>query len=657
MQQLSGAEGALGDVAVGSVLGGRYRLLSRAGSGGMATIYRARDLKLERDVAVKVLHPHLADDASVLARFRTEARHAAALVHPHIVHVYDQGDADLPYIVMEHVDGPSLRGILQASGPLTPGQALSVIEPVCLALARAHAAGVVHRDIKPENVLVTPEGVAKVADFGIARALTETNHTQTGSLIGSVHYLAPELVEGREASFASDQYAVGVLLFELLTGRKALTAESPMAVALRHGREPIPAPSTVVPDVGSAVDDVVATATAMRPEDRYPDLASLVAALTVAVPGGAEPITITRGDVSGPERTLVIPPQHDLDLADEDATFPPEGTSATGPKKARRERRPRSLLARMVLGFVLTMLVMGLLGGGAAAYWHYVVAPVQLVPVLVDRDIDSARTELEGLGLTLDVTAEEPSRTVAAGVILSQDPDPGTELRTGEGTVGVVVSSGPATVEVPRVLDLSVEEATALLEGEPYFFEIVSVEEDFSDLVGAGGVIGQAPSEGVDVRQGAGIMLAVSLGVEQVEVPDLDGMTREEAEAALTEARLTGEFREEYSDEVTERGQVVSQSLEPGDETDVGSAVTVIISRGAFTIRIPRVEGKGVEEAVAELRALDLAPNVIREPLPRVGPFRRGEVGRVEAQDPQPGEAVQRGQRVDLYTFTADDDD
>lgn len=657
MQDVTGTGTAVGEVAAGRVLGDRYRLLGRVGTGGMATIYRAWDETLERHVAVKVLHPHLADDASVLARFRTEARHAAALVHPHIVHVYDQGDAALPYIVMEYVDGPSLRQVLHDRGRLSPAEALSLVEPVCLALARAHAHGVVHRDIKPENVLVTADGVAKVADFGIARALSETNHTQTGALIGSVHYLAPELVEGRHASFASDQYAVGVLLFELLTGRKALTAESPMAVALRHGREPIPAPSSVTPDVSPAIDAVVARATAMDPAARYPDLADLVADLAAAVPGGAAPVVVARSDAPGDERTLVIPPSGALDL-DEDDTFPPVepgsgtavlplGASPAMPPAPRRRGR------RLLVVGVMTLLLLGLLSGGAVAAYHFVIAPMQSVPMLAQADAEEARATLAGLGLDLAISGEETSRTVAEGAVLRQDPPPGAQMRRG-GTVRVAVSTGPAVVELPRTISLPIEEARALLEGEPYFLRIDRVDESYSDTVPAGIVAGQAPEGGTDVRQGAGVILNVSLGVEQVVVPDLVGMSAEAAEEALADARLTADVSSEYSDDVPEAGMVVRQGTEADTEVDVGSTVEVVVSRGALTIRLPDVEGSGITQGVADLEALDLEVRVVTQPIPRVGPFRRGQAGRVEAQVPRPGEAIQRGQRVDLYTFVED---
>jgi serine/threonine-protein kinase len=681
---------AVGNVAVGDLLGGRYRLERRVGMGGMATIFLGRDETLERSVAVKVLHPHLADEPSVLARFRTEGRHAAALSHPHVVHVYDQGSADLPYLVMEYVDGPSLREILAERGALSPRETLTIVEPICRALGRAHAAGLIHRDIKPENVLVAADGTVKLADFGIARALEGTHHTQTGALIGSVHYVAPEIVAGLPADAATDQYGLGVLLFELLTGRKPLPAESPMAVALRHGREPIPAPSTFDPAVSAAMDAVVARAAALDPASRFPDVATLAAALRAAVPEGPAPLALTSGRADGSERTLVIPAQGRRAGEDRRTPAPPAangratttttaappsgrsgdtdefpaiGTARAQPGRApdRREdvpARPRARRGRRAAFLLATfLLIAALAAGGTLAARQLLEVPLQTVPWLGGLDGAAARAELIPLELDMTVAGEEHSRTVPEGVVMSQDPPAGTEIPSGE-SVGVVVSAGPAPVDMPHVEGGTFEEAAATLEGDPHYFR-VRRSDFFHDHVPAGHVIAQAPERGRTLRQGAAVDLAVSKGIEQVAVPDLSGFEREEVEDAIAEAKLNVAFGEAYSDEVPEAGKVVSQSLAAGDEVDKGSLVEVTLSRGRLTIELPRVEGEDVEDATRELRALDLQVRVIEESRPRIGPFRRGRFGRVEAQDPQPGTAVQRGQTIDLYTFTeaAEDDD
>lgn len=630
-----------------ALLGDRYRLMRRIGSGGMATIYLAHDTSLDRAVAIKVLHAHLADDPVLLERFRVEGRHAASLTHPNIVAVFDQGVDDLPYIVMEHVDGPSLRQVLLARGPLTPGEALSVIDPVCRGLARAHAAGVIHRDVKPENVLIDADGTPKVADFGIARAMAATSHTQTGTLVGSVHYMAPELVDGRDSSPASDQYAVGILLYELLTGEKPLSADSPMAVALRHAREEIPPPSLSEPSVPPAVDAVVLRATAHDPADRFPDLRAMAEAMQRAVPRGAQPVAVTTGLPADHEGTLVIPAESvdttALSISEEiEGRREPQGATRAGSPAPQGRRRG--------LRWLIALVVLLLLAGGGWAGWHYVLAPVQQVPSLAGEDLAGARATLEELGYALQVRAREHSREVPVDGIVDQDPAPGTDLRAGR-TVQVVASDGPAPVDMPAVTGMSGDAAVALLEGDPYFFS-VRVDEDFHDQVPAGQVAGQAPDPDSELLQDAAVVINVSLGVEQVRVPQLAGLDRAAAEAGLADAKLVGEFSETYSDEVPNPGEVISQSLEPQAQVDKGSTVEVLVSAGPATLEMPDVLGDGIGEAAGELRAQGFEVRVIEQERPRIGPFRRGSFGRVEFQDPDAGTRLERGATVTLYTFS-----
>lgn len=673
------------------LLGGRYRLRERLGAGGMATIFRAHDEALDRDVAVKVLHAHLADDETLQLRFRTEARHAASLLHPHIVNVFDQGfDEDhggLPYIVMEHVDGPSLREVLSSRGRLTPGEALAVLEPICRALVRAHSLGVVHRDVKPENILVAADGSPKIADFGIARAVAETGHTQTGALIGSVHYLAPELVEGREASPASDQYALGVVAFELVTGRKPLPGESPMAIAARHAQERVPPPSDFVSDSTPDFDEVVMRATHPDPARRYADTSEFAAALIDAVPDGAQAVQL-EGMGAHDDRTLVIPatgvetvtmdrralegsrprpsggrrrrstrrfrragrrPRQARTHADADHPSPgPPGSGAAAAAPGRRGARQGR---RRGLRRSLLVLVVVLLGGTAAfAVWNYGVAPVTTVPAVADLTEADAVAQLESQGLQMVVDERVPDFEAAEGTVLGQDPPAGADLRRG-GTVGVVVSSGPAEVAMPQVVGVSEDAAVERLSSDEYRF-VVDRDYEHSSTVDAGTVQAQLPPPGTSLRQGDTVTINISLGVQQVTVPDLSGTTREEALEALEDAGLRGEVAFAYSDAVPQRGRVVTQSVEAGAEIDIHSTVTVTISRGPATIEVPDVEGEEVDAAVSELSDLGFSTRVIEEPRPQLGPFRRGRTGRVEAQDPQPGNSAERGSQIDLYTFS-----
>lgn len=684
-------------LAGAELLGGRYRLGERLGAGGMATIFRARDEALERDVAVKVLHAHLVDDETLRQRFRTEARHAASLLHPNIVNVFDQGFDEslggLPYIVMEHVDGPSLREVLSERGRLTPGEALAVLEPVCRGLVRAHGLGVVHRDVKPENILIAPDGSPKIADFGIARAVAETGHTQTGALIGSIHYIAPELVDGKEATGATDQYALGVMAFELVTGRKPLPGESPMVIAARHAQERIPPPGDFVSDCSSAFDKAITRATHPDPTRRYADLSEFAAALIEAVPGGAQPIEL-EGLAGHEDRTVVIPAAGtetitmnrggvrsagqrpatsrrrrasrrsrragraragagrgtpstaEAGSAGSPAEPPSEGspaeTPAPAPRRRGRRRGPRRAM--------VVLLLLALVGTGAFVVWNYAVAPVTTVPALADLPEADAAAQLESHGLDMVVDERRYDFEAAEGTVLEQKPPEGAELRRG-GTVGVVVSAGPAEVTMPEVVGTAEDEALQRLESDDYRF-VVNRDYEHSPTTDAGVVQAQAPTPGTELRQGDTVIINVSLGVEQVTVPDLSGMDRDEALEALEDADLQGELAFAYSDAVPNEGQVVTQSVDSGVEVDKHSTVTVTISQGPATIEVPDVEGDEVSEAVEKLEDAGFATRVIEEPRPQLGPFRRGETGQVEAQDPQPGNSAQRGSQVDLYTFS-----
>ena len=644
------------------VLAGRYRLDARIGAGGMATIYRARDLTLDRDVAVKVLHPHLVDDEALRERFRTEARHAARLLHPNIVNVFDTGDRDgpdgLPWIVMEYVDGPSLRDVLRERGRLSPREALAVVEPIARGLARAHDGGVVHRDVKPENVLIAPDGTPKVADFGIARALAETSHTQTGMLIGSVHYMAPELVSGKPATVATDQYGIGVLLYELLTGRQPLPAESPMAVALRHAQELIPAPSAANPEVPPALDRLVARATAPRPEDRYPDLLELASALRAAVPDGPVPVVVHTRDDDGREHTLIIPA-----VGAETTVVPPapDGEPGGRAKRAVSRRRPagpaeragraaRTRRGRRVPLAVLLVLALGL---AATGVWAFVLAPPVTVPDVRDMTLAEAADALEAEGLALAEAEPVHSRDVPQGMVAAQEPEAGGRARKG-GQVRVALSRGPLMVTMPSVLGLTRDEALDKL--AEHGFD-VQVDEGWHDAAPKGTIAGQSPEPGETVAEGRDVSVYLSQGIEQVTVPDLSGMDRDEAAEALEQHKLAASFIEIYSDDVPEAGAVISQSVQAGQVVDKDTTVEVHVSKGPLTVTLPSVEGRPIDEGRAALQRLDLKVVVIEQARPRVGPFKRGDYGRVEAQDPSGGTKVKRGDTVRLWTFSKSADE
>jgi len=476
--------------------------------------------------------------------------------------------------------------------------------------------------------------------------------TQTGALVGSVHYLAPELVGGSDASPATDQYALGVLIFELLTGRKPLPGDSPMAIALRHAREPIPLPSTMAPDVGRDLDRVVSRATATDPRRRFPDLGALVVALRAAVPGGARPVEVTATG-EAPEHTLIIPPDaQDTLHAGAAANLAERGyLPGMGQRKQRAHRRSRHVKAenpRQRLVAVVAVVLL-LLGGGGFLIWDQVLAPVRQIPELLGRNEADAQAALEDLGLELVLTDSTSSVDVPQGDVAVQEPPPGAGLRKG-GMVTIALSSGPAAVTMPEVFELPRDQAVALLEDEPYFFN-VRVDEDWGP-VPAGQVQAQAPAAEDPLRQGADVIVNISRGIEQVQVPDLVGLPRVEAEALLAQNKLVGAFVEEYSDEQPTVDLVLGQSIPAATELDRDSTVEIVLSGGPLTFKAPNLRGRGISAARAALAEEGLESVVHGVPRPSIGPFRRGEYGLVEEQAPAPGQTVRRGDTIDLYTFS-----
>ncbi|MEE8601033.1 Stk1 family PASTA domain-containing Ser/Thr kinase [Euzebya tangerina] len=665
------------------ILAGRYLVGKRIGAGGMATIVSARDRQMDRDVAIKVLHRHLAGDPQIQSRFKAEARHAASLTHPNIVAVFDQGQSDLPYIVMEMVAGPSLRQVLGRHGPLSPEQLLAVIPPLADALQSAHDGGLVHRDIKPENVLITPEGIPKLADFGIARVMAATSHTATGSLVGSVHYMAPELVGGIEATPASDQYALAVMAFELLTGRKPLTGDTPMAIALRHAKESVPPPSRYAPEVPAALDAVIERATRHDPTRRYPTVRAMAAAMLAAVGADAQEVATTQDD--GSIHTLILPPEAsetmaitatalaeqeraERDLAERRGPREEPGTAtristparptAVRPAAVPTTPPPRRRTGRRVLVVLLWLVLLAGLGaGGGYVYWDQVVAPVAAVPDLRGMDSTEAQQRLSDLGLLYRVQGEENRLDAPAGSVIAQDPSDG-ELRAGN-TVAVTLSLGPLVVDMPSFEGRTVEDIGPEVQANSFVLE--DPTETFDDAVPAGQIISQSPEEGLPVEQGSAVSVVVSLGIEQVTVPDLAGQTQEASEQLLAEAQLTlGEVTTTFSDEVPEAGLLVSQSLDPAVQVDKNSPVSLVFSQGPLTIEVPDVRGLSPDEATAELEALGLVVERITEEQRTFGPFTVTVANVVQGSVPERGEPIQRGSTVQIFYFTeaaVDDDD
>lgn len=628
-------------------IGGRYVLRAEIGRGGMATVHRAYDEVLGRQVAVKLLHGHLASDPTFLDRFRREARAAAALTHRNVVTVHDWGeDDDGAYLVLQHVDGASLREVLRRNGRLAPAQAVAVATAIADGLGAAHTAGLVHRDVKPENILIDRDGQVLLTDFGLARAAASATSTFGADvLVGSPHYLSPEAVEGETVDARSDVYALGVVLFECLTGRPPHEGDTPLATALRHAAHPVPAPSEVRPGLPRELDEVVLAATARDPAARPRDGAVLARRLR-AVPVGD-------GGALAASTTLVLP----LDTSDTlVTTAPPPATAHPEPDEVEpdllwpdledagddEEDTPPPPRRR---GWLVALLVLLLLGASAAAgflLWDRVLAPVVPIPAVHGQPEQAATAALQEAGFVVVVADDRPfSRDVPAGHVLDQRPT--GDARQGSEVV-LTVSAGPRQVEVPDVTGEPHARAVETLTGEG--FEVRAVEEHHLE-VDSGIVIATDPPPGTVLDEGSEVTVRVSLGLPPAEVPAVQGMTVSAALEALQEVGLEGNVVERRFHDDVPAGAVISQDPGPGAELRHGDTVDLVVSDGPPPVEVPNVRGKHVEEAVATMEALGLRVRV--EERGGFGAF--VNPGRVYDQDPAPGARVRRGDEVILYAY------
>lgn len=577
---------ARSDGHVLTTLDGRYHIVERIAAGGMGEVFRARDAVLSREVAIKVLHRSLASDQAFVERFRREARAAATLNHPNIVAVYDWGAVDgIYFMVMEYVHGRSVRELLNASGRLAPAQAAEIVRQALLALEHAHARGIVHRDLKPENILVTPEGLVKLTDLGLARAFADGRTTRAGVVSGTVQYLAPEQIRGEPADPRSDLYSLGILTFELLTGRLPFTGETPMAIAYQHLSGRVPRPSSLVPEVGPELDGFVASATdrdrELRPESARVmrrDLESIAERLPVSRPLAAcvQDLPTVLGSTEPTEIVERL----------ETAELPRTG-------RGRRRRLRRALLWLLVLAAV------GTAGWGA---WAYLLPRSVSVPPLVGSSIDQARRTLAELDLAVRIA---PGRydDRPAGTVLAQRPAPGTELERGA-TVVLIPSQGPPPVPVPDLAGLTLEEARAELARAGLEAEVRRV---WHDRVPEGRVVRQSPTATSTLPEGSAVEVVVSRGHAPVDVPDVIGAPEARATKALEAAGFEVSVITGFSKKV-ERGHVIAVSPEPGTTQPYGSQVQLTVSLGPE--RFPAPTLTGLSPARARARAAEFGLKV-----------------------------------------------
>jgi len=553
------------------LLGGRYELEGVVGRGGMAEVYRARDIRLDRIVAIKTLRTDLARDQIFQARFRREAQSAASLNHPSIVAVYDTGEdmatgVPVPYIVMEYVDGRTVRDLLQEGHRLLPERSLEIIDGVLRALDYSHQAGIVHRDIKPGNVMVTRNGDVKVMDFGIARAMSDAQATmtQTAQVIGTAQYLSPEQARGERVDSRSDLYSTGCLLYELLTGRPPFTGDSPVAIAYQHVREnPVP-PSRVDPDVPPWADAIVLKAMAKSPADRYQTAADMRADLQRAASGlplAAAPPTrmdmypqtqrMGPGTMAG--ATSQIPPVEDYDYA---------GQGGDGGGTSRR-------WIPWVLGLVLVLGVVG-----AAAY--YLLAgsgKTYAVPLVNNEPVATARQQITAAHLRSTVV-NQPSGGVASGRVIRSNPPEGNNVPANT-LVTLYVSSGPSKVGVPNVEGKQQAAAETQLQNAGFN---VSVQQDTTSTQPAGTVVNQNPAGGTMVEPGSKVTIFVSGAAG---VPNVVGLSQQSAEASLQSAGFKTNVQTVAGPAGTTPGNVWQQNPTANTTEAPGTTVTILVQPAA----------------------------------------------------------------------------
>ncbi|WP_061299091.1 Stk1 family PASTA domain-containing Ser/Thr kinase [Herbidospora cretacea] len=620
----------LSDPLVGHVLDGRYRVESRIARGGMASVYLALDVRLDRMVAIKVMHRSLAEDPEFVRRFIGEAKSVASLSHPNIVHVFDQGtDGDHVYLSMEYFPGKTLRAVLDERGPLAPREALEIMIPVLAALGSAHQAGLIHRDVKPENVLMTEDGRVKVVDFGLVRAIEGGNQTRSGVMIGTVGYMAPEQVTSGQADVRSDVYAAGIMLFELLTGRQPFGGESPVSVAYRHVHESVPAPSSFSYDIPPTLDALVARATAKEPSGRPHDAnAMLVAAVEVhrTLPKG------TTGRHAVPARPQPA----------EQAFFSGSHTMIQPAIEVTQTRPPRPRGGFKVNWFIVALAVV-MVGGVAFSGWYFTLPRTAVVPDLVQRNIEAARQLAESNGFTIKIGEGRFDAKVPKDMVLETSPIKGVEAERGS-VITIIASRGPEMVGVPKTEGMT--EADARVAMSEAGLNVSRVRRTPSTTVARGMVIKTDPVVGKKVEKGSNVILAISMGLL---MPDVVNLPRDQAEALMRENGFDPSCINEVVDD-QQANLVIAQEPAAGAEVDKGARVCLTVSRGPDTgwkwpweqdpsvaapdfVNVPDVRFKDLNEGKRELEAAGFKVQV-HKLFSRGGPGGGGPGKRIRGQQP-----------------------
>jgi eukaryotic-like serine/threonine-protein kinase len=606
-------------VEAGTLIDGRYRVSARLGSGGMADVYLAHDTLLGRQVALKLLHHRFAEDQEFVERFRREASSAAGLSHPNVVAVFDRGEWDgTYYIAMEYLPGRSLKAVVREHGPLSPGDAIDIVVQILLAARFAHRRGIIHRDIKPHNVILDEEGRAKVTDFGIARA-GASDMTLTGSIMGTAQYLSPEQAQGHAVSESSDLYAVGVVLYELLTGSVPFEGESAVTVALKQvSVEPTP-PSRRNPEVGPALDAVVMRSLAKEPAQRFASADEFIAALQQARVGIAPaPMTAINGSpptAHDAAAALLVPPL-------------PEENGQLSTDDSHHHRALWVAAAVVVLAIAAAAIALFALGSKTGKV---------TVPDVsgATQSVALATLQREGLVPVPELAA---NARVPSGQVVGTTPPSGTEVKKGT-RVSVVVSSGPGIVALPDVNHKSSTEAIKILQEKGFH---PTPQTQSSATVGKGLVISTNPTAGTAVQVGSPVTVLVSSGPQEVSVPEVSGESQATATTTLVAAGLkVSVIKREVSE--PSPGMVISQSPSAGSLLSVGATVTIFVAQAPKQSPVPSVVGQSEVHAVAALTAAGFTSTTVTRTVTEPS-----KVGIVVQQSPAAGHKLAKGGSVTI---------
>lgn len=627
----------------GEVIDGRYQLIRQMASGGMATIYEAIDTRLDRKVAVKIMHPHLAQDEKFIERFIREAKAAAALSHPNIVAVQDQGwnQSGVPavFLVMEMIEGHTLRDFLNEQGALQIKDGIKFLLPILSALSAAHKLGIVHRDIKPENILISKEGRIKIADFGLAKGplLGQTMTAESSVILGSVSYLSPEQVQRGIADPRSDVYSTAITAFEMFTGEKPFSGEEPIQIAYMHVNGRVPRMSEIKPSIPQALDDLIFKATNVDPDGRPAD-ASVFHSELLRISSALNP----KENQLSLELDIPIAPMRPKKLSfkeksrqKKEKTLVMTEPVAPKPETTAQVKKRRKISKRVRRNRIIALFLAIALGIGG---WYVLVGPGSkvIVPSVIGGTQKEANAAFSALGLTSVVTEKRYSEEIPEGRIIETLPNGGGRVDA-NGQVKIILSKGPERYEIPSLAGLTPEAAVNLLAKFPV--KIGEQTEVFNSTTPKGYVISSTPSVGEKVKRDSIINLTISKGVETINLDSYIGKSGEQALNELTDAGFEVDSKYAYDEKVLS-GAIISQSPAGGTPAPKGSKISLVISKGSQYVFIPNLFSITEAKAIAALKDLGLEVKV-----KKIG---TKSVKKVTAVSPKVGSKVKRGSTVTI---------